>query len=129
MNKVKDQLPIPKTCRYCGADVQLVDNEKIYGKSYGAWPFAYKCSCCDSYVGVHPNTNIPLGTLANRELREWRKKAKDVFNPLWQYGGMSRTAAYNWLSEKLGIHKSKCHIGWFDVEECKKVFEMLKNYK
>ena len=67
--KVKDPTPVPTECRYCNGPVELVENSEIYRRNYGKWPYAYLCRSCDAYVGLHPNTLIPLGSLANRELR------------------------------------------------------------
>jgi hypothetical protein len=120
--RVRNPLPEPTTCRFCGGKVEIVNNSKIYGKCYGEWPWAYRCDCCHSYVGMHPFTAIPLGTLANAATREARKKAKAAFNPLWQGKRMSRTEAYQWLAGALGIaNVEECHIGWFDVAMCERV--------
>ena len=130
--RVKNPLPAPTECPCCGSTVELVNNSEIYGRSYGEWPWAYKCvnDDCDSYVGLHPFTGIPLGTLANSETREARKAAKSAFNPLWQKGGMSRSTAYAWLADKLGIaNANTCHIGWFDVENCIRVVEVCRGAK
>ncbi|MCY1246148.1 zinc-finger-containing domain protein [compost metagenome] len=77
------------------------------------------CTGCDSYVGLHPFTGIPLGTLATPEMRRARSAAKDAFNPLWQDGAMTRSEAYAWLARALGIADvEQCHIAWFDVAQC-----------
>jgi hypothetical protein len=34
---------------------------------------------------------------------------------------MKRGQAYGWLAEQLGIDKSDCHIGMFDVKTCERV--------
>lgn len=122
--RVKDSLPAPETCPHCAAPVALVGNEEIYGRPFGDWPWAYRCTNvrgCGAYVGLHPFTAIPLGTLATAEIREARKKAKAAFNPLWQGGAMSRTDAYAWLAGALGIPVGECHIGWFDAAACARV--------
>lgn len=121
--RVKEVLPVPTQCPNCGGAVELVGNEVIYGRPYGDWPWMYRCvsRACDSYVGLHPLTHLPLGTLANRATREARKKAKAAFNPMWQRGGMTRTDAYTWLAKQLGLPAGKAHIGWFDVATCEKV--------
>lgn len=118
---VKNPLPAPTECRYCGADVKLVCNRRIYGKPFGKWPWVYSCTECDAYVGLHPNTHIPLGTLANSSLRAHRSAFKDVFNRLWVPaldGRWSRTKAYTWLAGVMKIPVKECHGGWFDEAQC-----------
>lgn len=125
--RVTNPLPAPTCCPNCGDRVGLVSNKVIYGREYGEWPWAYRCcnAECDSYVGLHPFTAIPLGTLANAATRAARKKAKAIFNPLWDGGGMTRTEAYTWLAGKLGIETvDECHIGWFDVATCERAVDI-----
>ena len=122
--RVKNPLPAPTNCPHCASAVELVNNSEIYGRSYGEWPWAYRCTDddCDSYVGLHPFTSIPLGTLANAELRKARKDAKAAFNPIWQSGEMTRSEAYGWLAGALRIENAEeCHIGWFDLVMCRQV--------
>ncbi|WP_294767148.1 zinc-finger-containing protein [uncultured Rhodoferax sp.] len=120
--RVTNPLPVPEKCPHCGASCQIVNNASIYGREYGEWPWAVLCSGCRAYVGLHPFTGIPLGTLATAPIRKARSAAKDVFNPLWQSGSMTRSEAYAWLAGALGIaNVDECHIGWFDVAQCKAV--------
>lgn len=125
--KVLNPLPIPTICPHCGSPVSVVNNKEIYGRQYGKWPFAYKCASkeCDSYVGIHPKTDIPLGSLANKATRAARKQAKAVFAPKWEGGEMSKDEAYAWLASKLGIADvHHCHVGWFDIETCNRVVDI-----
>lgn len=127
--KVRNRLPIPTICPNCGAAVVLVNNSVIYGQELGKWPFAYRCITkkCDSYVGIHPKTDIPLGMLANRATRAARRAAKEAFMPMWEQQGIKKTAAYRWLGEKMGIaNVDHVHIGWFSIEQCKRVIEICK---
>lgn len=114
-------------CPYCNKKAKLVTGKTIY---FFAKPlhkkFFWFCKPCDSYVGVHPNTKVPLGTLANLELRNLRVQVHTKFDPLWKKGKMSRNKAYNWLSRQLNIEKDKCHIAMFDIETCEKVIKLLK---
>lgn len=120
--RVRNPLPVPKVCEHCGGSCSIVPNSQIYGRAFGDWPWAVLCSGCRAYVGLHPFTGIPLGTLATQETREARRRAKAAFNPLWEHGGMSRTEAYAWLAGALGIADvEQCHIGWFDVAQCNAV--------
>jgi hypothetical protein len=124
--RVLNPLPVPDTCPHCGAEVWIGSNAKIYGREFGEWPWALMCTGCDSYVGLHPFTGIPLGTLATPEIRRARKAAKAKFNPLWQGGPLTRTEAYAWLAGALSVPVEQCHIGWFDVGQCAAVVAAVK---
>jgi hypothetical protein len=128
IKRVTNPLPAPIECRLCSSKVDLVKNSEIYnGREYGEWPWAYLCRGCGAYVGLHPFTAIPLGTLADIATREARMQAKDAFNPLWQSGGMTRSDAYSWLAAQLGIAVGECHIGWFDIAACNRVIQIIEN--
>lgn len=126
-----------KICPYCKRKPEYVDSEEIYGRSYG---MIYLCRRCDAYVGVHKGTSVALGRLANKELREAKKKAHNYFDGLWkaktQIGIMEnpqrsdrleiwknkcRSDAYQWLSKELNIEPKFTHIGMFDLDQCEKV--------
>ncbi len=127
--RVKNPLPAPTSCPHCNGAVDLVNNSAIYGREYGEWPYAYACTTagCGAYVGLHPFTAIPLGTLADGPTRAARKRAKAAFNPIWQSGRMTRGEAYAWLARALGIEKTEeCHIGWFDVSTCQRVEQVIR---
>lgn len=79
---------------------------------------------CDSYVGCPERTEKPLGTLANKELRKWRRNAHFVFDRYWQEGFIGRKDLYERLAKALGIPVEECHIGMFDVETCKKIIRL-----
>jgi hypothetical protein len=119
--RVSNQLPVPTTCRHCDAEVKIAPHSEIYrGRSYGEWPWVYLCTGCGAYVGMHPFTNIPLGTLATEEIRAARTHCKIPFQRLYKSGVMGRTEAYAALAAALEIPMSECHFGWFDVEMCKR---------
>lgn len=112
-------------CDYCGGLAEYVDSAEIYnGTSYG---MIYLCRPCRAYVGVHKGTNRPLGRLADAQLRYWKKKAHDAFDPIWKYGNPhgGRNGAYAWLAKQMGLPKEKTHIGMFDVEQCKQVIDIV----
>jgi hypothetical protein len=120
--RVKYALPVPTVCPHCKGSVRVVAHAEIYGgKSFGEWPWAYAClPGCGAYVGMHPFTNIPLGTLATAEIRKARSACKPAFEALHQTGRMDRNTAYLRLAQKLGIPPRDCHFGWFDAEMCKR---------
>lgn len=112
-------------CPYCKQPARFVDNAEIYGKRYGRFYMAFWCQPCDAMVGVHENDPArPLGTMANKELRQWRIKAHAAFDPFWQLDPssedgdrpeLSRSAVYAWLSEIIG---EEVHVGQSDVQRC-----------
>lgn len=110
-------------CPYCKKPPVYVDSKEIYGVSHG---MMFLCRPCKAYCGVHPNTNIPLGRLANKSLREWRIKAHAAFDPLFKSNYMTRPEAYAWLSFNLKLPIIVTHIGMFGVDTCKKVVELCK---
>ncbi len=109
-------------CQYCDDPAELVSGKVIYPHRADLWSMSFwRCVPCGAYVGCHGESKRPLGRLANLKLRIAKKQAHAAFDPLWKERGMSRHRAYQWLSDKLGIESSECHIGMFDVETCEKV--------
>ncbi|MDR9889879.1 zinc-finger-containing protein [Pseudenterobacter timonensis] len=116
--RVKNPLPAPTQCHHCSGLVRIGTHEEVYGRDYSDWPYVYLCEGCGAYVGLHPFTAIPLGTLADKRTREARKSCKLPFERIWRSGRMSRTEAYKWLADKMGIPTDECHFGWFSAEQC-----------
>jgi hypothetical protein len=115
----------PPICPYCNHAAKLIDSIVIYRvRSYG---MMWHCAPCDAYVGVHKDSkeHVPLGRLANAELRKWKMKAHAAFDPLWKEQGLKRKEAYQKLADLLGIPVKETHIGMFDVDQCKRVIEVL----
>lgn len=117
-------------CPYCNKDAELTTGDYIYPhrKDLAEKSF-YVCWPCDAYVGTHKDTAPPkpLGRLANAELRKAKQAAHAAFDPLWKHGAMKRGSAYGWLSKSLGIPKHQAHIGMFDVDQCRRVVELVAN--
>lgn len=119
------QTPI---CPYCEKrSTFLASSASLYGgRDFGP---VYACMPCGAWVGCHPGTTAPLGRLADSELRRAKQAAHAAFDPLWKRKmrresvdkGVARNAGYAWLAEQLGIHRSECHIGMFDVATCARV--------
>ena len=112
-------------CPYCNSHPKLVNGEAIYPYREDLHKkYFWLCFECNAYVGCHPGGKKPLGRLANAELRGYKSAAHAAFDPSWKDRWMSRSDAYKWLSERLGIKKEDCHIGMFDIDMCKKVIEV-----
>jgi hypothetical protein len=117
--------PPPTTCRYCGSKVRLVDDEVLYGQSYGSKIFLCQNDDCQARVGTHDGSKKPLGILADEELRRWRSTAHAAFDPIWQKTRRSRRAAYKMMQNAIGVSRSRAHIAMLDTGECKDLIRWL----
>ena len=128
--KSKDRIhnQLTSRCPYCNGSVALRSADGIYREN-NKGVMLYVCSNyprCDAYVRVHEGTKIPVGTLANGELRALRKDAHDAFNRLYYSGYMSRDDAYVWLASILQAPRSQAHIGHLGEYYCNQVIEESK---
>lgn len=112
-------------CAYCQQPAQLVSGETIYPHRRDLYARRFwHCAPCGAWVGCHPGTTKPLGRLADAELRQAKQVAHAAFDPLWRNTSIKRSHAYGWLATQLGIDRKRCHIGYFDVETCRRVVEI-----
>lgn len=130
MSKKGDLIYNGKMCPYCSGPSEFVDSKEVYKESYG---MIYLCRPCKAWVGVHKDKTIALGRLANAELRNCKREAHEYFDKLWKKKiengykkGRARIMAYKWLASQLGTPEKETHIGWFDVDMCKKVVSICK---
>ncbi len=126
--RVRDRIEPPQACHCCSGPVKLTNNRDIYnGHSFGDWPYVYRCTQCQAYVGLHPDTDLPLGLMAGRATVSARKDAKGVFQRLTRERfGNDRNAAYAWLAKALGIAPSICHFGMFGQEQAERAGQVCR---
>jgi len=113
----------PIFCPYCEKEAKWCENKVIYGRNYGKSYMCYYCEDCNAYVGCHNNSKKPLGTMADGELREWRKKVHAKIDPLWKENNWERSTIYKKLKRYYGSH---VHIGDSDIDLCA---DILKNFQ
>lgn len=121
-------------CDYCGKPAELVDDTQVYQQSYGGR--VWLCRPCGAWVGCHKNSKraIPLGRLANAELRKAKIEAHAAFDPLWQAVArrdginpcLARNRGYAWLAKEMGMEMVVCHIGKFNAEQCRRVVDLCR---
>lgn len=127
------------TCDYCRQPAPLVTGRELYPHRPDLWEKNfYRCAPCDAHVGCHPpedsprggmgDGTVPLGRLANAELRRLKSAAHASFDPLWQGSRMRRRDAYLWLAQELGIEPHECHIGMFDEDQCRRAIAAVHRY-
>jgi hypothetical protein len=110
------------SCPYCGKQAEWCENKEVYGKNFGRSYMIYLCRKCDAYVGCHNNTIEPLGTMADKELRDWRQKAHALFDPLWQPDREKRKELYKEIAKSFG---QVVHIAEADIEMCKNIIDWV----
>jgi len=112
-------------CPYCKSPIVYRSADGIY-KENSRNTMLYVCSRypeCDAYVRVHTGTRIPVGTLANHELRRLRREAHQHFDRLHLSGVMSKQDAYRWLADLIGSPMSEAHIGHMGEYYCRLVID------
>ncbi len=123
----------PKRCNLCGGNVEYLSNSVIYGRKYGSG-YCYRCQSCGAYVGTHkPCPRKAMGILANEEMREWKMKCHEIFDSFWKNKKKDRwkkrNEMYLRLSREMNIPVEMCHFGYFDLEELRQAYQILKSWK
>lgn len=126
-------MEVSTICRYCGGKIRLVPARAVYGSSvkrlHMEREYIYQCQNCNARVGCHKGTKRPLGNVANETLRLKRMETHQIFDAYWRAAGMSRSQAYRWLAEQLGLAEAETHIGSFEMDECAKVISLCQEKK
>ena len=122
-----------KICRYCGGPIHVVPAIRVYGSSVYRLGLEnehiFQCQNCNARVGCHKGTTRPLGNVANETLRLKRMETHQVFDAFWKSQGMTRTQAYKWLAQQMGLPENKAHIGGFEMDQCQQVIDMCESAK
>ena len=115
---------IEVNCEYCGNPAEFVTGAIMYPHRFDLKHTRFwRCKPCQAWVGCYPSGR-PLGRLANLQLRIAKQKAHEAFDTFWKYGPMTRSQAYTWLSQEMGIPLDLCHIGMFNESQCERVVEI-----
>ena len=119
-------------CPYCGSQAFLRPASLVrQGKPTEPGEEVYVCAhypACDSYVAAHRVSRLPMGTLANRELRRKRRMAHIALNRLWESGMMSKKEAYRWLQIQMGLPETEAHIARFSEMRCEQVIRLCDRF-
>ena len=117
-------------CQYCGSQAYLRPASVLNkAEKEDAGSMFYVCArypVCDAYVTAHAGNHLPMGTLANRRLRQKRRAAHVAFNQLWQSNIMTRKEAYRWLQIQLGIDPEDAHIAKFLDYRCEETIRLCE---
>lgn len=116
----------PLRCPHCGAVMMLRPASEIYHDctSDKKLLVCNNFPRCDTYVGVHPGTDIPLGVPANGDLRNLRIRAHRKFDLIWKTGIMTRENAYRWFADSFGLRLQDAHIGMCGEYHCRELIKL-----
>lgn len=62
------------------------------------------------------------------DVKSARGAAHASFDRIWKQGWMSRTKAYHWLADQMGLRPCQAHIVNFDTHQCKTVIRLANRY-
>lgn len=119
-------------CPYCGEKSILRPASYIYTGRPDIEKNMWVCKNypeCDSYVGTHGHgawQNFPMGILANRGLRDLKKRCHTLFDHQWKARKVPRGRMYVWLQITMGLSEPDAHIGELDRKQCERLLIMLE---
>lgn len=130
MRREQETLPTPKNCDACqSAHIRFAQSREIYGdRTIDPNVWGYHCLNCRAAVSTHPGTRIPMGRMADSATRALRLRAHLTFDPLWQFGRLSRDKAYRILAEALGLSEAECHIGMMNKQHLLDTIAFARSY-
>ena len=79
-------------CPYCRAKATLHPASYVCGDTARPGSLLYVCDrypACNAYVGAHRKTKLPMGSLADGDLRHKRIEAHKAFDWMWRSGLMT----------------------------------------
>ena len=64
-------------------------------------------------------------TFRQDDLKSLRTYTHNAFDALWKNGDLSRTEAYEWLADAMGLSAKKAHIALFSAKQCHELLDLL----
>lgn len=138
------------TCVHCTATPALVTGAAIYPHRPDLADKPIWLCACGARVGCHPGTTVPLGRAADAQLRGARGHVHALLDPIWRDAwkgsayrgangrfdgargskriitGVARTRVYEFLASRMGLTEDDCHVGMFDLEQCRQAYAILR---
>lgn len=112
-------------CPECGGSMQLKRSK--YGLFYGCEHWREGCK------GTHGayEDGSPLGDPANAATKKDRIQAHRIFDRLWKKDSngkslMTRSKAYSWMQQAMGLRREEAHIGRFTSKQCNELIALVK---
>ncbi|MFM0205320.1 zinc-finger-containing protein [Paraburkholderia fungorum] len=132
--------PLPQpVCDYCAVKAVLVRaGEEAYPYRDNHGPL-WLCASCEAWIGVFSRSrrNVPLGRLANAELRDWKAKLHDALEPLAvakvRRDGCNlfeaRARGMNWLAGEMALEGKYGNIHQLDLDQCKTAIGLIEQFR
>ena len=117
-------------CCTCNTDIDcsLVTGMQVYPHRYDLRNMKfYRCPVCKNFVGTHKGTEIPLGVIANEEIKNARMHIHSLLDPIWRSGKVSRRKCYKLISNKLGYEYHTANLK--SIDECRNVYSIILRLK
>ncbi|MFM0288335.1 zinc-finger-containing protein [Paraburkholderia megapolitana] len=131
-------LPQP-ICDYCGAKARFVSSGEDgypYRDDHGP---LWTCTPCEAWIGIFPRSTrrVPLGRLANAELRDWKARLHAALEPMVQAKVRrdgsnvfeARAKGYRWLAGEMKIDEDQCTIHHLDADQCKAAIDIIERFE
>lgn len=115
----------PKSCPLCGYDVILLDRTADDRGQW--WSVKYRCLGCEAYVGTHPHSVYPLGTLADADLRKRRMAVHRAIDYLWKDCDWERNKVYALMSRLMSTQDF--HVGHLSKAECSQALKVFREWE
>ena len=119
-------------CPNCGAKATLHPASYVYDNNRSAGSYLDVCDrypICNSYVAAHRSTLLPMGSLADAELRHKRIQAHRAFDRLWRSGLMTKKEAYQWIQAEFGLHEDQAHIAQLGTNMCDRRIHACEQFR
>ncbi|RUO63953.1 Protein of unknown function [Pseudidiomarina planktonica] len=116
--------PLRYTCHYCSGSASF---RKLDGSSGNSGRCGYVCdNFCDARVGFHTGDKLPLGCLANEELRKLRIKCKCEVDIYAHYSGLGLYKAFEELAKLMKLHTTEVKVARLGVNQCQEFLSLTR---
>ncbi|AOY94502.1 hypothetical protein BKK79_21390 [Cupriavidus sp. USMAA2-4] len=135
--RVGRPIPAPPqpVCDFCGAKAVLMQpGESAYPYRDDHGPL-WVCTPCEAWIGTYPRSkrHVPLGRLANAELRQAKSELHQALEPLvaakMRRDGCrafeARAKGIRWLAAQLGLADTSGSIHAFDAAQCRQAIGLI----
>jgi len=120
-------------CPFCGGKMKADQTSRVHGgRGRKKIVICENWPQCDVYIGCHDRTGEPLGTPADKNLRQLRQKVHAIFDPSWKMEKDKRKArmkSYKHFARLMEMSEGECHIGMFDTDTCLKAIGLLTRWR